>query len=109
MFHFKLLELESELIAKEMAGQSAVLTPECDHLLQFIEAEVGLKLADRAPKDWRGWISSPSKELIGDFTRAFFCSAGHVSQRLPGRWMCPTDKMRSLNTSGILILPRRKN
>src|SRR6516165_6385288 len=57
MFHFKLLELESELLAKELAGQEAVLTPECEQLLQFIEAEVGLKLADRAPKGWRGWIS----------------------------------------------------
>jgi len=57
MFHFKLIELESELLAKELAGQTATLTPECDHLLQFIEVEVGLKLADRSPKDWRGWIS----------------------------------------------------
>jgi hypothetical protein len=57
MFHFKLLELESELLAKELASQAAALTPECEHLLQFIELEVGVKLADRAPKDWRGWIS----------------------------------------------------
>jgi hypothetical protein len=57
MFHFKLLELESELLAKELAGKEALLTPECEQLLQFIELEVGLKLGDRAPKDWRGWIS----------------------------------------------------
>jgi hypothetical protein len=57
MFHFRLLELESELLAKELAGQEAVLTPECEQLLQFIEGEVGLRLADRAPKNWRGWIT----------------------------------------------------
>lgn len=57
MFHYKLLELESELLAKELAGEEAVLTPECEQLLQFIESEVGLRLADRAPKNWRGWIT----------------------------------------------------
>jgi len=57
MFHFKLLELESELLAKELAGEEVTLTPECEHLLHFIEAEIGIGLADRAPKGWRGWIA----------------------------------------------------
>lgn len=57
MFHFKLIELESELLAKELADQTADITPECEHLLEFIEREVGLKLASRAPRDWKGWIS----------------------------------------------------
>lgn len=57
MFHFKLLELESELIAAELANQEITLTDECIRLMQFVEAEIGMKLADHAHKDWRGWIT----------------------------------------------------
>jgi len=57
MFHFKLLELESELLAKELAGQEAVLTADCEDLLQFVEAKIGVKLADSIFKNWHGWLT----------------------------------------------------
>jgi hypothetical protein len=57
MFHFKLLELESDLIAKELADNQAVLTPECLELLHYIESEIGMRLADRTVKEWRGWLT----------------------------------------------------
>ncbi len=56
MFHYKLLELESQLMAKELAGREAVLSEDCESLVHFIEAQIGMKLASPAQKDWRGWI-----------------------------------------------------
>lgn len=58
MFHIRLLELESELLAKEESARGLKdFTPECGLLLDQIENEIGPRLADKAPKDWRGWIS----------------------------------------------------
>jgi hypothetical protein len=52
------LELESEIIAKEEAQRGLKeLTPDCDILLQTVEKEIGLKLADPAPADWKGWLT----------------------------------------------------
>lgn len=57
-FHARLLELESEIIAKEEARRGLdELTPDCDILLQTVEKDIGLKLADNAPSDWRGWLT----------------------------------------------------
>lgn len=57
-FHARLLELESEIIAKEEAQRGLKeLTPDCNLLLQSIEKELGLKLADQAPHDWKGWLT----------------------------------------------------
>jgi len=57
VFHFRLIELESELLAKELSEQETELTPECEFLLQFIEAEIGVHLAGPSFKDWRGWLT----------------------------------------------------
>lgn len=57
MFHFKLLELEAELIAKAEAARAIEMTAECVYLLQLVESEIGVKLASRVPKDWRGWLT----------------------------------------------------
>jgi len=57
-FHARLLELESEIIAKEEARRGLEeLTPECEILLSTVEKEIGLKLADAAPDDWKGWLT----------------------------------------------------
>lgn len=58
MFHHKLLELEAELAAKEQTKHKLEsLPPECIGILDFVEKDVELRLADKVPKDWRGWIS----------------------------------------------------
>jgi hypothetical protein len=57
MFHFKLLELEGELLAKDLIEQKITLTEECESLLKFIETEIGVCLGDPVPKGWRGWLS----------------------------------------------------
>jgi hypothetical protein len=58
MFHFKMLELESELLAKELAAQGVGQLPyECELLLQFVENEVEVKLANPVPSSWRGWLT----------------------------------------------------
>lgn len=57
-FHARLLELEAEIIAKEEAQRGLKeLTPECEILLAIVEEEIGLKLADAAPADWKGWLT----------------------------------------------------
>lgn len=54
----KLIEAESELIAREQCEKAlGRLPPECDHLLQFIEKQVGVGLACPVPCDWRGWLA----------------------------------------------------
>jgi len=57
LFHFKLIELESELLAKELASQQVDLTVDCQWLLKMIEGNVGYRLGDRVPKGWKGWLS----------------------------------------------------
>ena len=76
MLHIKLLELESEIIAREESARAkslAVLPAECDLLKQAVEHEIGLRLADVVPGDWRGWLTyrRGSKELIIIRGRAF--------------------------------------
>ncbi len=58
MFHARLLELESELIAREQSARRfAVLPPDCKCLLEFIERQVELRLGNPVPPDWRGWLT----------------------------------------------------
>lgn len=58
MFHHRLIELESELVAKEQAKRGLPGLPvDCQVLMQFIEQEVGVRLADKCPRDWKGWLS----------------------------------------------------
>lgn len=76
MLHIKLLELESEIIAKEEAARAkslAVLPAECDLLKQAVEHEIGLHLADVVPSDWRGLVVKRrgASELIIIRGRAF--------------------------------------
>jgi hypothetical protein len=57
-FHYKLIELEAERVAKEQSSQSFENFPvECTELLRYVQGEVGIKLADLVPKDWVGWLS----------------------------------------------------
>jgi len=57
-FHYKLIELESERVAKEQSRQGfSDLPVECFVLMQYVEREVGVRLADLVPKDWQGWLS----------------------------------------------------
>lgn len=58
MFHARLLELESELLAKQEAERGLnELTPECGILLNQVENEIGARLADKTVKDWKGWLT----------------------------------------------------
>lgn len=60
MLHIKLLEVESERIAREEAKKalnSAQLPPECDLLKEFVEEEVGLKLGSPCDSNFCGWLS----------------------------------------------------
>lgn len=58
MFHLKLLELESELIAKEQSQKGLkALSAECKALIEYVAKEVEVSLADKVPADWRGWLT----------------------------------------------------
>jgi hypothetical protein len=62
-FHARLLEIESELIAKEEAARGIdQLTPECTLLLEMVEKEVGPKLGEGSHKDWKGWLTYRRKK-----------------------------------------------
>lgn len=57
MFHLRLLELESELLAKEQAKEDfKVLPVECLMVLELTEEQVGVRLASQVPHNWRGWL-----------------------------------------------------
>jgi hypothetical protein len=81
MFHFKLLQLEGELLAKELIEQKLSLTPECQELLNFIEIEIGVRLGDAVPKGWRGWLCyrRHQNSLVVCRSRAF--NEGSVIQK----------------------------
>ncbi|MBP7860494.1 hypothetical protein KA183_02340 [bacterium] len=56
-FHARLLELESERLAKEEVRRGVEhFTPECHHLLESVAQKIGVKLGDPVPSDWQGWI-----------------------------------------------------
>jgi hypothetical protein len=63
MFHYKLIELEAELAAKEQAQKGFdELPPACTVLVDYIEQQVGARLGDPIPKDWKGWLSYRRRE-----------------------------------------------
>ncbi len=56
-FHARLVELESEILAKEEAKRGVEqFTPACEGLLETVAQQIGVKLADPVPKDWKGWL-----------------------------------------------------
>lgn len=58
MFHHKLLELEAELAAKEQSkNKLETFPPECAGILEFVEHDIEVRLGDKVPKEWVGWIS----------------------------------------------------
>lgn len=62
MFHFKLIELESELLAKEECARGFSELPlACALMMESIEGEIGIRLGDKVPKDWRGWLTYKRK------------------------------------------------
>lgn len=57
MFHHKLMELEAELAAKEQSQHKLeVLPPEVLGILDYMQKDVEVKLGDKVPKDWKGWM-----------------------------------------------------
>ena len=58
MLNFRLIELESELLAKQQSLKSyEELLPSCLGLLEYLEQEVGVRLADPVPRNWVGWLT----------------------------------------------------
>jgi hypothetical protein len=105
VFHFKLIELESELLAKELTEQETELTPECDFLLQFVEAEIGARLADSSFKGWRGWLTYRRKKssLIVCRGRAFIEGVifrkSHAGLDIPNGLDAVTDYLRGFDVA----------
>jgi hypothetical protein len=81
MFHFKLLQLEGELLAKELLEQKLALTPECQDLLDFIETEIGVRMGDPVPKDWRGWFCYRRHHNSLVICRARACNEGGATPK----------------------------
>lgn len=64
-FHYKLIELEAERVAKEQSSRGLETFPvECTVLMQYVQRSVEIKLADAVPKDWVGWLSYPRKQSL---------------------------------------------
>ncbi|HEY9680202.1 MAG TPA: hypothetical protein V6C86_01260 [Oculatellaceae cyanobacterium] len=64
-FHNRLIEAESELIAKRESERGvSELSAEGLLLLDEIEQEIGIRLGDKAPKGWEGWITYRRKNAI---------------------------------------------
>jgi hypothetical protein len=105
VFHFKLIELESELLAKELTELETELTPECDFLLQFVEAEIGVRLAESSFKNWRGWLTYRRKKsaLIVCRGRAFvegtFFPKWRAGLDLPNGMDAITDYQRGFDVA----------
>jgi hypothetical protein len=104
VFHFKLIELESELLAKELSQQETTLTPECEFLLQFVESEIGVRLADVSFKTWRGWLTYRRKSaLIVCRGRAFpegvFFRKYHAGLDLPNGMDAVADYQRGFDVA----------
>ena len=82
MFHLKLLELEAELIAKEEAARGLPsMTFESNLLLDTLEQEVGLKLGDKAPRQWRGWLTYRHDKTSLVICRGRSFSSGFVIEK----------------------------
>jgi hypothetical protein len=64
-FHHRLIEAESELIAKRESERGVTeLSIDGLLLLDEIEQEIGIRLADKAPKDWDGWTTYRRKNAM---------------------------------------------
>lgn len=95
MFHLRLLELESELIAKAQSQKGFDRLPlECLYLMEFIEQQVSVKLAHKVAHDWRGWLSyrRNNDSLIICRGRAF------ADSRPFGKWKAGIDVPYGLDT-----------
>jgi hypothetical protein len=58
MLHYRLQEMEAELAAMEQSKHRlTVLPPECAGILDYLERDMEVRLGDKVPKDWKGWIS----------------------------------------------------
>ena len=58
MLHPRLQEMEAELAAIEQSKHELeVLPPECTAMLDYIERDIEVRLGDRVPNVWKGWIS----------------------------------------------------
>lgn len=94
-FHARLLELESELIAKEEAAKGIPeLTADCVLLLESVEKEIGVRLGDEVHNDFRGWLSyyRNRDQLLICRGRAFKESG------LFGKWRAGCDVAYGLDT-----------
>jgi len=95
VFNARLLELESELLAKEQAARGLQQpVPECALLLDTIQNEVGLRIADKASKDWKGWLSyRRGKESLVICRGRAFASGGMFVQ-----WRAGFDIVNGLDS-----------
>jgi hypothetical protein len=95
MFNARLLELESELLAKEQAAKGLKqVTPECALLLEKIENEIGMHVADKTAKDWKGWLSyRRGKEALVICRGRAFSSGGMFAQ-----WRAGFDVVKGLDS-----------
>jgi hypothetical protein len=58
MLHHRLQEMEAELAAIEQSKHRLeVLPPECVFLLDYIERDLEVRLGDKVPRDFKGWIT----------------------------------------------------
>ncbi len=77
MFHHRLIELESELVAKELAQKGLSQLPVgCVELMQYLEQEIGPRLGDKVPRDWKGWLTYQRNKSSLVICRGRSCSEG---------------------------------
>lgn len=104
MFHYKLIELESELAAKEESAKGlAEFPPECSALMEYVQQEIGVQLANLVPKDWKGWLSYlRGQSLIVCRGRAFkegMFGKVRAGLDLPGGLDSVTESQRGFDVS----------
>lgn len=94
MFHHKLIELESELVAKEQSKKGlAQLPPECDLLLEHVERQVEVRLGHLVHKGWKGWLSyRRNKQSL------VVCRGAAFKEGFMGKWKAGLDVPYGLDT-----------
>ena len=104
-FHFKLIELEAEILAKQQSAKGFTDLPvECTALLNYIEQEIGIRLADKVPKDWHGWLCyrRNKQSLVicrgGAFREGMF-SPYRAGLDVPNGLDSVTEQLRSLDVT----------
>jgi hypothetical protein len=105
-FHQHLIELESELIAKQEIERelSDELAFECSLILDAIEQEIGIRLGDKVQPNWSGWIAYRRKNSTIICRGRSFAQSGlrksyRVGWDIPGGESSISDCMRGHDVS----------